>query len=34
MGAGMRLQARDVMGYLVLPFIVLFGLTAVIVTWV
>ncbi len=34
MGAGMRLQARDVMGYLLLPFIVMFALTAAIVTWV
>lgn len=34
MGAGMRLRARDVMGYLVLPFVLIFALTAVIVTWV
>jgi short-chain fatty acids transporter len=34
MGAGMRLHARDVMGYLVLPFVVMFALTAILVTWV
>jgi short-chain fatty acids transporter len=34
MGAGMHLQARDVMGYLVLPFLVIFALTAILVTWV
>ncbi len=34
MGAGMRLSARDVMGYLMLPFATIFALTAIIVTWV
>ena len=30
MGAGVRVQARDVMGYLVLPFAVVYVLTAVL----
>ena len=34
MGAGMNLQARDVMGYLILPFIVTYGLTAMIIAFV
>ena len=34
MGAGMNLQARDVMGYLILPFIVVYALTAMIIAWV
>ncbi len=33
MGAGVKLQARDVIGYLVIPFLVLFALTSVVVTW-
>ncbi|MHC5068988.1 MAG: TIGR00366 family protein [Planctomycetota bacterium] len=33
MGAGMRIQARDVMGHLVLPFLAMFVLTAMLVTW-
>ncbi len=34
MGAGVRIQARDVMGYLVLPFIYLFTVTSLLVTFV
>ncbi len=34
MGAGVKLEARDVMGYLVVPFAVIYFLTALIVTWV
>ena len=34
MGAGVRIQARDVMGYLVIPFIYLFLTTAVLVSFV
>ena len=33
MGAGIKLQARDVMGYLVIPFIVLFVIESVLVLW-
>jgi len=33
MGAGVKIQARDVMGYLVLPFLALYLLTAVMVTF-
>jgi short-chain fatty acids transporter len=33
MGAGVRLQARDVMGYLAPPFLVFYVVTAVLVTW-
>jgi short-chain fatty acids transporter len=33
MGAGVRIQARDVMGYLVLPFLVIYLVTAALVTW-
>jgi short-chain fatty acids transporter len=33
MGAGVNLQARDIMGYLVLPFLVMHFLTALIVTF-
>ena len=33
MGAGIRIQARDVMGYLVLPFVWITVFTAAIVTW-
>ncbi len=33
MGAGVRVQARDVMGYLPLPFLVFFTLGAVLLTW-
>lgn len=33
MGVGVRIQARDVMGYLVIPFIWVTTYTAVIVTW-
>ena len=33
MGAGIRIQARDVMGYLVIPFVWITTFTAVIVTW-
>lgn len=34
MGAGVRIQARDVMGYLVLPFIYIFASSALLVTFV
>ena len=33
MGVGVRIQARDVMGYLVIPFAWVTTYTAVIVTW-
>lgn len=33
MGKGIKIQARDVMGYLVLPFIVFFILQSILVTW-
>ncbi|WP_047417409.1 short-chain fatty acid transporter [Cellulophaga sp. Hel_I_12] len=33
MGKGIKIQARDVMGYLVLPFIIFFILQSVLVTW-
>jgi short-chain fatty acids transporter len=33
MGAGIKIQARDVMGYLVLPFIVFFIIQSILVTW-
>jgi short-chain fatty acids transporter len=33
MGAGIRIQASDVMGYLVIPFVWITVFTAVIVTW-
>ena len=33
MGAGVRIQARDVMGYLIVPFVVMYAVTAVMVTW-
>lgn len=33
MGAGIKVQARDVMGYLVLPFIVLFIIQSAMVMW-
>ena len=34
MGAGVRIQARDVMGYLVIPFVVWYLITMAILTWV
>ena len=34
MGAGVRIQARDVMGYMVIPFVVWYGMTMAILTWV
>ncbi|MEM1089023.1 MAG: TIGR00366 family protein [Pseudomonadota bacterium] len=34
MGAGVRIQARDVMGYLVLPFLYIFASSALLVTFV
>ena len=34
MGAGVKLEARDVMGYLVVPFAVIYILTALIVSWI
>lgn len=34
MGAGIKIQARDVMGYLVIPFIVFFIIQSILVTWV
>lgn len=33
MGAGIKLQARDVMGYLVIPFILFFIIQSLLVTW-
>jgi len=33
MGAGIKLQARDIMGYLVIPFIVYFIIQAALVVW-
>jgi short-chain fatty acids transporter len=33
MGAGIKIQARDVMGYLVLPFIILFIIQSLLVTF-
>ena len=33
MGRGIKIQARDVMGYLVLPFIVFFIIQSILVTW-
>ena len=33
MGAGIKIQARDVMGYLVIPFLMMYVVTAVMVTW-
>ena len=32
MGAGVRIQARDFMGYLIIPFLVVYGVTAALVT--
>ncbi len=34
MGAGVRIQARDVMGYMAIPFVVWYVVTLVILTWV
>ena len=34
MGAGVRIQARDVVGYLVLPFLFMYTLTALLVSFV
>lgn len=34
MGAGVKIQARDVMGYMVIPFVVWYGVTMAILTWV
>ena len=34
MGAGVRIQARDVMGYMAIPFVVWYAVTLVILTWV
>ncbi len=33
MGAGIKLQARDIMGYLVIPFLVFFAIQASLVVW-
>ncbi len=33
MGTGTRLQARDIMGYLVIPFLVFFMLQSIMVVW-
>lgn len=33
MGIGIKIQARDVMGYLVIPFIVFFTIQSMLVTW-
>ena len=34
MGAGVRIQARDVMGYMVIPFVVWYSITMAILTWI
>ncbi len=34
MGAGIKIQARDVMGYLVLPFIIFFSIQSILVMWI
>lgn len=34
MGAGIKIQARDVMGYLVLPFIIFFIIQSILVMWI
>lgn len=34
MGKGIKIQARDVMGYLIIPFILFFILQSILVTWV
>ena len=34
MGAGVKLQARDIMGYLVLPFIIMFIVQALMVVYI
>ncbi len=34
MGAGIKIQARDVMGYLVIPFLIFFIIQTILVTWV
>lgn len=34
MAAGTNLQARDIMGYLLIPFLILFVLQALIITWI
>ena len=33
MGAGVSIQARDVMGYLVPPFLLIYALTALLLTF-
>jgi short-chain fatty acids transporter len=33
MGTGIKIQARDIMGYLVIPFVVFFLIQATVVTW-
>jgi short-chain fatty acids transporter len=33
MGAGIKIQARDVMGYLVIPFIIFFIIQSILVIW-
>ncbi len=34
MGAGIKIQARDVMGYLVIPFLIFFIIQSILVTWI
>ena len=34
MGAGIKIQARDVVGYLFIPFVVMFVLQALMVTYI
>ena len=34
MGSGIKIQARDVMGYLVLPFIIFFVIQSILVMWI
>ena len=34
MGAGIKIQARDVMGYLVIPFLIFFVIQSILVTWI
>ena len=34
MGSGIKIQARDVMGYLVVPFIIFFIIQSILLTWI
>ena len=33
MGAGIKIQARDVMGYLVIPFVLFFAVQSILIIW-